>query len=801
MTDRLNGALARDYIDGVYIDIDPTNLSAGTAWPIGTPGMPVNNLADAILINAARFNGHGIMYLEGEGVHVITLTTGFDYRIGHGRAYTITIAPGAVVGINSDLTCVELINTTGTPTIVGNLKCTFRLSTTTGTVTVSGDCEVQGAINITGAGALTVNKDLKTTGTITNSGGGAITVNGNAFVEGAFNNAGGGNIAIAGTVLIGGVLTLDGADTWASGDLHVSSITSASTGAFNVNGNLTLDGNLTINSALGAITVDGDVHIGGTLTTGTSATLTLYGNTYIYYLAHSSSGAIFIGGDLEMPTGIISNAAGNITVDGDVSIGTNWNNTGGGNCIVTGKIQISGTLTMDGADTWTSGNLHAGVVTNSSAGAFHVLGTLNVDENFVNGEGNSTIDGNTHIGMSISTTVGHILIRGNLHAGTSITVSGASGDLTVYGDVFCGDDFTTQNATSTITVTGDVRCGDGYIGTAGTLTIGGNCYLADDLANVAATVIIGGKLETGDDCTTTTGNIDVAGDAHIGGLLSATTGIIHVSGKLFVGETTTISGNLGVLHVIGDAILVGAVGATNAGATIMIDGIGRIYGVITNTGLILYKKPVVIQTPMPSFVESWQDAAYNPVFWTVTNPATGTAWLVRASGAYLEIYTIPALNETARLVSNQRWVFAPLVYGNNTVIRKANFEIECRFTFVANIDNAIAFFGLTTGLADTRATNNIIGWGLAADVLASVTDLAGVETTNTGFGETLTNWNKLRISVYANTVEFYVNEVLKATHITNRPDYPFYLNFYMDTEAGGTGTLELGMVRLWYEDL
>ena len=203
---------------------------------------------------------------------------------------------------------------------------------------------------------------------------------------------------------------------------------------------------------------------------------------------------------------------------------------------------------------------------------------------------------------------------------------------------------------------------------------------------------------------------------------------------------------------------------------------------------------------MPSFVESWQDSTPNPTFWTPTDPATGTKWTIRSSASYLEIYSVPAANEVTRLVSNQRWVGAPLVYGPNTVYRRLNLEFEVKFTNVANIDNALSFFGLSTAQADVRTANNLISWALVGDALQSLTDLAGVETVNTGFGETLTNWNKLRIRVYANAVEFYVNDVLRATHITNRPDYPWYLNFYVDTEGGGAATIELGAIRAWYED-
>lgn len=93
------------------------------------------------------------------------------------------------------------------------------------------------------------------------------------------------------------------------------------------------------------------------------------------------------------------------------------------------------------------------------------------------------------------------------------------------------------------------------------------------------------------------------------------------------------------------------------------------------------------------------------------------------------------------------------------------------------------------------------GWGINTDVLESITDDGISETTNTTFGETLTNWNKLKIEVYSGHVKFYINEVMKADHTTNLPDFPMYINFHVDTVAGGAATIELGVVRAWTEDI
>lgn len=223
---------------------------------------------------------------------------------------------------------------------------------------------------------------------------------------------------------------------------------------------------------------------------------------------------------------------------------------------------------------------------------------------------------------------------------------------------------------------------------------------------------------------------------------------------------------------------------------------------ISEGSLIIWLILAELRKGLPSLSETWQDElGIDFTVWATTNPATGTAWNRGAVGGYLRATSVPAANEVARLVSAQRWIATPGVFGTNTVIRSFNREIELRLANIANMDNTLCLLGaLTPNQADNRGSNNVIGWILQADVLASITDVGGVETVNTGFGETLTNWNKLRIEVEAATVRFYLNETLVATHIVNLPNLPMYLNHFIDTEAGGPGTIEVGVNRAWYGD-
>lgn len=200
--------------------------------------------------------------------------------------------------------------------------------------------------------------------------------------------------------------------------------------------------------------------------------------------------------------------------------------------------------------------------------------------------------------------------------------------------------------------------------------------------------------------------------------------------------------------------------------------------------------------PKNSFLETWQDeAGIDPILWTVTDPATGTAWTRGTIGTRMGAYSAPNANETARLRRTFPWLVNPGVFDTTQIIQRLKLVFEMQLVNVLNIDNALSILGgFTSGGLANRGTNNILGFGLVGDALQTFSDAAGVETVNTGFGETLTDWNKYGIEISAGSVAFYLNEALIATHTTNLFDLPAYINFYLDTEGGGASTIRLGTV-------
>lgn len=202
--------------------------------------------------------------------------------------------------------------------------------------------------------------------------------------------------------------------------------------------------------------------------------------------------------------------------------------------------------------------------------------------------------------------------------------------------------------------------------------------------------------------------------------------------------------------------------------------------------------------PKVNMTETWQDeAGIDPVMWDITDPATGAAWARGPVGTRLAAHTTPNANETARLRYNMPWVINPAHYGETMLLQKIKLYFECLAITVPNIDNTQTILGgFTSGGIATRATNNIIGFGLFGDQLQFFSDNGGAETVvndGTAFG---VEFLKLGMEISAGEAKFYINEQYRGTIDTNLFELPAYLNFYIDTEAGGAASLSIGQIMV-----
>lgn len=214
----------------------------------------------------------------------------------------------------------------------------------------------------------------------------------------------------------------------------------------------------------------------------------------------------------------------------------------------------------------------------------------------------------------------------------------------------------------------------------------------------------------------------------------------------------------------------------------------------------------------PYINEPWEPANIDLGVWTPTHPATNPLAVVENTAPNVG-YSVVEFNvedaENARLVGRanvNRWRIDPTLMDINHVVKQFLFEWEIYFNNVAHIDAVNVFMGMVTNPAATRATNDIVGFGITAGALVSITDNGGVEEANTGFGEVLEDTrNKLRILVSQDSISFFVNEALVAAHVTaaNLPDQMMYPCWYMPSAGGGADDFEfyLGALRMGYVDI
>jgi formylmethanofuran dehydrogenase subunit C len=409
-------------------------------------GGDVTIAADAYVAGNLRLDGTTILDIDGN------LSV---------RGYLQNAGTGAIsIDGNCDLGD-HLTSLSGTITIRGDFKSGDYFSVSSATVNIYGNFFASNDIVKSGANTMTVYGNAicseisnQSTGviyingnlqvqSIVNSGGGDITINGNLECHGGFDNTGGDDIGVLGDCYIGGTLTMTTAASTFTvyGNMRANGITSTSTGAININGNLIVEGNLTINAAGATLTIDNGCFVSGTLTTGNTATVTIYGDTYIYDVAHAGSGLVFIAGNVEIGTGILSNGGGAITVNGNVSIASNWNNTGGGNIIITGaETSITGTLTINGADTLTCQNLKCGVIAHGSTAAMAVNGNL-------------LVTGTT----TVSAAAGSLTVNGNALLVGAVGATNATSVITIYG---IAQIYGAITATGTVAYHSHIECRD-----------------------------------------------------------------------------------------------------------------------------------------------------------------------------------------------------------------------------------------------------------------------------------------------------------------------------------------------------
>lgn len=308
-------------VPGVYLDVN--SPYAGTTFPTGTPDQPVNNLADAKLIMAAR-NLTTIILVGTTGS--ITFDT-MDVNLVGNAGYDITISAAATVKFVGDLVCKSFDNSLATiAEISGDLIVTSgNISNIDGIVQIYGSCSAPGS-------------------TLSN-GNGIVSIGGNCIVASIVNTTGTVSIGINCSVV---TITQNGAGT-----IQIYGKLSTSKGNIDILiGTLEVDNGIdapsTIISVTGTLTVYGPMSATTITCTGI---INLLGNLILSTALSDTTGTINITGDVVSPgAAIIEAGVGIITINGNVDIDTI--NAGTGTIAISEDMHARG-VTVAGGGTLT----------------------------------------------------------------------------------------------------------------------------------------------------------------------------------------------------------------------------------------------------------------------------------------------------------------------------------------------------------------------------------------------------------------------------------------------------------------
>lgn len=198
--------------------------------------------------------------------------------------------------------------------------------------------------------------------------------------------------------------------------------------------------------------------------------------------------------------------------------------------------------------------------------------------------------------------------------------------------------------------------------------------------------------------------------------------------------------------------------------------------------------------------ESWQNGL-DPSIWAWVNPATPAgAWYI----GNLYAQATMTLNENCRLRTSMRWDIRPVAgMTDSHVILKQHMKWEARVSSDTDLALATCFMGLSIGAADVGTDSDVIGFRYinpgGGVTVEAVCDAAGIETTFTIPGITVTDLHKFEIVVKTGAVEFWVDNIHRTTITTNLSDAVRFANLYWACGAGGGAVAYVGYVNIYPE--
>ncbi len=551
-----------------------------------------------------------------------------------------------------------------------------------------------------------------------------------------------------------------------SGDLTISSGTLQGTYSFTVDGNATINGAIGSTTALTSFTVNGTSSIGANITTTGTQTYTgavtltadaiLAGSTVTFSSTLDGAYAMTVTGNAVFAStvGTTANLA-SLSVNGTSFIGANITTTG--TQTYTGAVTLTADAILTGSTVTFSSTLdgaYAMTVTGNAVFASTVGTTANL--------ASLSVNGTSFIGANITTTgtqtyTGAVTLTADaILAGSTVTFSSTLDGayaMTVTGNaVFASTVGTTANLAS-LSVNGTSFIG-ANITTTGTQTYTGAVTLTADAILTGSTVTFSSTLD-GAYAMTVTGNavfastvgttanlasLSVNGTSFIGANITTTgtqtyTGAVTLTADaILTGSTVTFSSTLDgayAMTVTGNAVFASTVGTTANLASLSVNGTSFIGANITTTGTQTYTGAVTltadaILTGSTVTFSSTLDGAY-------AMTVTGNAVFASTVGTTANLASL-SVNGTSFIGANITTT------GTQTYTGAVTLTDDGNTTTFTTTNSAITFTGgVTDGTSSVGLTVNA---GSAATTISSAVTIDGT-LTKEGSGNFVTNGNDI----------------------------------------------------------
>ncbi|RAN82218.1 hypothetical protein B5P43_11205, partial [Bacillus sp. SRB_336] len=497
---------------------------------------------------AVTATGNGVQITDANNLAIAGLTNGSNGAVSLIAGGVLTLPAGA---INTGTANLTLVSNGGSLTTTGALSGANVSLTGHGGVTLNGNVNAAGTLNLVSGAAISQGAGIITAGTLTGSSVGDTTLN-------RANKIG----------------TL--------GSFSAANFSLINAQALTVNGPLGTTGNagaIALETTGGALAVNADL-VGGSVALTSASNLALSKNLQGSTVALVSGGSITQGGGVITAGTLSGSAVGSTTLNQANKVAalgafssTGFSFTNGQTLTVTGPLNggastalttTAGNLAINGAVSGTTTTLKSAGAISEGAGGSIAAATLTGQSG-----GATVLNGPNHIGALGSfnaanfalTNAQALTVSGPVNGGASTALTTTTGDLAINGAV--------SGNTTTLKSAGAISEGAGGSLVAGTLagqstgatTLNGTNHVGAlgnfSAANFALTnaqaLTVSGPVNGGASTTLTT----TAGDLAINGALSGTTTTLHSAGAITEGAGGNITANLLTGHSIGNATLDG----------------------------------------------------------------------------------------------------------------------------------------------------------------------------------------------------------------------------------------------------